>query len=401
MGVLYARVGGAWVPIGNGLAPTPPFDPSPAYVGKRQDYTPDAWFSRVGINSGELGMGIRDPNLIYMNFPSAGQIQMNPIPGSTVFQALNGRVNMATWSFGLHPAAGQYSGLWRNGADSINDYVILARPQETLLNVPAGGYHGFRIGNAEGMNVQGGSVNINGRPLNVGGMITGTSVLGQGGVTSNTDVHAVRRFYQNGPDVGFSMGWNEAHFVCAGAGYYGARLGLNYGGATGQLRLGQWKGNALETVAGDASTYILHWASGFPTESTIKVKRDVRSIYPERERITVRRDPWSDTVDPPDVMSLRPVAFRPKRGAIRWNDETQEHEPDDHPVWSIEGRRERLGLIAEEVETVLPSAVYHDMDGSAAGIDYAQVTVALLAHVQQLTETIATLKYRITELENR
>jgi hypothetical protein len=36
--------------------------------------------------------------------------------------------------------------------------------------------------------------------------------------------------------------------------------------------------------------------------------------------------------------------------------------------------------------------VTHREDGSAVGIDYAQVTVALLTHVQALTERIAVLE---------
>ena len=54
--------------------------------------------------------------------------------------------------------------------------------------------------------------------------------------------------------------------------------------------------------------------------------------------------------------------------------------------------RERLGLIAEQVESVLPSAVDHNADGEVLGIDYAQVTVALLDHVQQLTKRIEMLE---------
>jgi hypothetical protein len=73
-------------------------------------------------------------------------------------------------------------------------------------------------------------------------------------------------------------------------------------------------------------------------------------------------------------------------------------EPEDG-VLGHEGTRERLGLIAEEVETVIPSAVTHDRDGKTQAIDYAQVTVALLDHVQRLTDEVATLRYRISELE--
>jgi hypothetical protein len=77
---------------------------------------------------------------------------------------------------------------------------------------------------------------------------------------------------------------------------------------------------------------------------------------------------------------------------------------EDEPLDTVAGReshRERLGLIAEDVEHVVPSAVSHAPGGEAAGIDYAQITVALLDHVQELTRTVETLRYRITELEAR
>jgi hypothetical protein len=77
---------------------------------------------------------------------------------------------------------------------------------------------------------------------------------------------------------------------------------------------------------------------------------------------------------------------------------TFEDEPLD-TVAGHEAHRERLGLIAEDVQHVVPSAVSHGPGGEASGIDYAQITVALLDHVQELTRTVETLRYRITELE--
>ena len=389
MGVLYVRVGGSWVPIGNGA-----FDPYPAYVGPRLDYPSDAWFGRAGITS-TLGIGMRDPTLIYFNFPSNGQVQMNPAGGSSVFQALLGRLTLAGWAVGAHPAAGQYQGLWRNGQEAISQYVILANSGETLINVPASGAIGLRQGNSN-------IATFNSGGLTVTGAIAATTSVTANGVTSGggNDVMATRRFYQQG-DSDHGPNWNQGHFVCAGAGYYGARVGLNYSGSAVQMRVGQWKGEAMEFVAGDASVYRWIYASAFQVESTIEAKKDVRSIYiMPGERPRVEHDPFADEVPDIDIMALRPVAFRPKIAPPAWDPETETFIPQEHPVWKVQDTRERIGLIAEEVQHIIPSAVGHNEDGSAGGIDYAQITVALLGHVQQLTATIETLKYRISELEN-
>ena len=103
-------------------------------------------------------------------------------------------------------------------------------------------------------------------------------------------------------------------------------------------------------------------------------------------------------------MALRPVAFRPKAPASHpvKNEQGEWEGGEDWPLdswWGHEGHRERLGLVAEDVETVIPSAVSHGAEGNVVGIDYAQVTVALLAHVQRMTEEMATMRYRIAELE--
>jgi hypothetical protein len=403
--MLYARVSGAWVPIGTGITPTPSI--VPAYIGPGHDVPTTALFGyythggRIGYASnvgGGLDIIAGAGNAVFFYTTNVLTDPMTytqmAVVGSTRFTLPH------SWALGPHPAAGAYAGLWRTGAESISDYVLLARPTETLLNVPAGGYTGFRIGNSGAMEVKGGSVDILSRPLNVGGLITGTSVLGTGGVTSNTDVHAVRRFYQNGPDTGFGTAWNEAQFVSAGAGYYGARVGLNWSSTAAQMRVGQWDPNSLSAVNMDMSAMVPYTASAFNVVSTASTKRRIRTLRPQRERIVVRHPKMSDVVPPPDIMALRPVAYRPLVGEFEWNQETETAEPATHPIIKHHGDRERLGLIAEDVATVIPSAVNFTLDGDVRSIDYAQITVALLDHVQQLTETVATLKYRITELEN-
>jgi len=195
--------------------------------------------------------------------------------------------------------------------------------------------------------------------------------------------------------------WPNGHFLAYPTldGNQQARLVLHSPGVAPQVVAAGANGERVKITNSALSGYAPVAASAFETNSTITAKRDVRSL---RERVApiVVRDPWDDVVAVPDVMSLRPVAFRPKVPALRivpldgddeYTPERWQHAPQIG-ILGHEGIRERLGMIAEEVEKVLPSAVSHDIDGNCMGIDYAQVTVALLDHVQQLTKRIEMLE---------
>lgn len=60
---------------------------------------------------------------------------------------------------------------------------------------------------------------------------------------------------------------------------------------------------------------------------------------------------------------------------------------------------ERLGLVAEEMATILPEAVDRDEHGNPFSIDYNVVTTALLSVVQQQQQQIADLTTRVATLE--
>ena len=211
----------------------------------------------------------------------------------------------------------------------------------------------------------------------------------------------------NAPD--FTWGTANLHAYTTD-GVAQPRLCLSAPGIAPQLRAAASLGEKIGSVSNDANSWVAMQAAGFETMSTITIKRNVRPLRTRPERIVVRHDVRSDTVPTPDVMSLRPVAYRPKEPAKRLVPTNgHSYSADDPDSWrtepqigilGAEGTRERLGLIAEEVAEIIPSAVSHDADGNTMGIDYAQITVALLDHVQQLTEELATLKYRIAELEN-
>ena len=203
----------------------------------------------------------------------------------------------------------------------------------------------------------------------------------------------------NGPqhwaDANPGNGWYQAQIVAYNSpgGASGARLAL-YAGSGAQWRISYHNGSTICAMDENNSGTVTIIAAAFQVGSALAIKKDVRTLRPERERIAVQRDPASDLVAQPDIMALRPVAFRPRT--------LMQRDGEDYPADTVLGRetrRERLGLIADEVQHVIPSAVAHESDGTVAAIDYAQITVALLDHVQELTRTVETLQYRIAELE--
>lgn len=293
---------------------------------------------------------------------------------------IRNRWQVADICFGQEPNHGLW-GVWiasSEGNAGRNYMMMRGGSGELYLNADPSSYVSLRVGNGSALDVRPGQ----------------TSAAGQ---------------FQAAHNPGNST-WTSAQFLanCTSSSAEQARVAGNSPGVAPQLRVVATNGERWGVVNSDASVWAPIGASGFETNSSVATKREVRHLG-ERERIIVNHPVDADVVPPIDVMSLRPVAFRPKIGAQRIVPTNGvSYSPDDDDSWRIEpevgilgheGQRERLGLIAEEVHTVLPSAVNHDVDGNALGIDYAQITVALLDHVQRLTEEVATLRYRITELE--
>lgn len=194
--------------------------------------------------------------------------------------------------------------------------------------------------------------------------------------------------------------WPNGHFLAypTSSGNAQARLVLHSPGVAPQVAASAANGERVKIVNSALSGYAPIAASAFEVGSSVTFKRDVRPLHDVEP--TVEYDPRSDVVLDIDVMSLQPVAYRPKVPALRIVplEGDDEYTPERYQllpevgIFGHEGERERLGLIAEQVQTVLPSAVTHDIDGNCTGIDYAQVTVALLHHVQELTGRIAMLE---------
>ena len=68
--------------------------------------------------------------------------------------------------------------------------------------------------------------------------------------------------------------------------------------------------------------------------------------------------------------------------------------------WKKDGRHD-LGLIAEEVEQVVPEVVSRDPAGDIAGLDYSRLTALLIAAMQKQQSEIEELRGEIALLKNR
>ena len=392
----------------------------PAYAGPGRDFATTATFShtslaaRIGYNAnqdGSLDIIAGTPGAF--TFFKASANTGTGITYTQIARFTASKFWMSPWVLGAHPVHG-FPAMWYASGDGSDAYTLMGTGGSTIVNAPASGDISFRIGNAQGAQLTPSQFAVNNRPINCnnirawssGGGAGGNGDIiadGQvrainGGVASDIDVSAARRFWQQGGDPG--VDWNQAQMVVSGGGYYGARWAGNWSNTAAQLRVGQWDINSLSSVNMNMSAMAPMTASAFNVVSTKTVKRNIRTLHPERERNATRYDPMSDEVPEPDIMALRPVAYRPEVGELEWDELVEQAVPASHPIIKHHGDRERLGLIAEDVATVLPTAVNFTMDGDVRSIDYAQVTVALLDHVQELTKTVETLRYRITELEN-
>jgi hypothetical protein len=404
----------------------------PASMGPRAaPYTHDARFGHA------LGSG-------YHGFiaHSGGDMSVSTRPGGALYIASDGsgtyafiKANdhyLSPWWMGASPAHGIAAlQLW--GADSSTGYNMLAGYGNTYINATPAGSIALRVGNAEKVNISstyatiyptiscnaiscasintngygistgGGAIQANGGPIYGGGIDIGAGGLTCGPIYAGSSqvscgvLAASSQVVcgQHWADANPGGAWYQAQIVAYNSpnGQSGARLAM-HASAGAQWRINYELGSTIAAMDSSGGGTVQVLAYNLALASALAVKKDVRSLRPERERIFVHRDPESDVVEQPDIMALRPTVYRSRR-LMQLGDEDH---PDGTPL-GRETRRERMGLIADEVQHVIPSAVMHDHEGEVVGIFYDQITVALLDHVQELTRTVETLRYRVTELE--
>ena len=251
--------------------------------------------------------------------------------------------------------------LWVNGEDSNGGYRLLSYGAETYVNATSA--VGIRISNQDRCRI-------------------GTQAV----EASNVKFQATY--------ASPSHQWNYAHLVAYDWGGVGGHISMFHpSGYATQIRCGPGR-DSVDSVNWDQSNYSSLYCTFVYQTSALRFKKGVRALRPKRIPATVWHDSVTDEVALPNVMALRPVVYRAADEPMRVKyDGESEHEAEPEPldtVWGREYRRERLGLIADEVQHVLPSAVGHDADGEPEAIAYDQIIVALLDHVQQLTERLET-----------
>ena len=430
MGVLYAKVSGNWVPVPLALEnPTsgePPAGSSwmvnPAQAGPRQDAVTQARFGNMSETSKRVGFfaAAAGDNLVISANGQAFSVYDRTADGSSYRQHASffaGDSRLGGWRFHDSPHTG--IALLPTANDPTSGYTILAAYGQTYLNSPSGGALNFRIGNSQvgvstattwtinptlscnaiscativtnsyGINAGTGTIACG--AINSGAVNAGASQVSCGVLAASSQVVCGQHWADSNP----GGAWYAAQYVAYNSpgGQSGARLAM-YSSAGAQWRVNYENGSTICAMDINNGGTVSVLAASFPVASSLAIKKDVRSLRPERERSFVHRDPASDVVEQPDVMALRPVAYRSRKLMLLGDEDY----PADTPL-GRETRRERIGLIADEVQHVIPSAVMHDHEGEVVGIDYAQVTAALLDHVQELTRTVETLQYRIVELE--
>lgn len=87
-------------------------------------------------------------------------------------------------------------------------------------------------------------------------------------------------------------------------------------------------------------------------------------------------NPICNTID--KILKLNPVTYNRKDGTSK----------------------NEVGLIAEEVDKIIPNIVSRDENGNPSGINYSKLSVYLIDSVKYLTEEILELKNNIKELKN-
>lgn len=163
--------------------------------------------------------------------------------------------------------------------------------------------------------------------------------------------------------VGSGASWDKAHLALVDeSGDHVANLALVDGEGGGvQLLWSSANGSVLSVVNANNDGYAAVWGGAYTNQSTRDSKTDIRTLESD-----------GDVID-----RLRPVVFK-------WKNHSQ--------------NRDRLGLIAEEVDDVLPEIVDY-VDDKPIGLQYDGVIPLLLAEVQQLRRRLANVEARLASKE--
>lgn len=88
--------------------------------------------------------------------------------------------------------------------------------------------------------------------------------------------------------------------------------------------------------------------------------------------------------DTSKIYQLRPVSFEDNGKAEK-----------DEYGYDIQSLRKEIGLIAEEVNEMLPELVYFDKDGLPEGVHYSNLSVLLLAEIKKINDRLTKLEEKV------
>jgi hypothetical protein len=220
--------------------------------------------------------------------------------------------------------------------------------------------------------------------------MTVMTTLAVGGLASVGSLTATGQIQTNKSGLGGV--WSDASMICNPGGGT-ANLALHCGGVAPQLGAVNGAGNNVYCRDANFSVGSANLvALGHIADSTRRIKRNIAS-WPAR----------SLGAGAPSAVELvgrlKPVSFEAINMELEMDGEPHDcakHEcggTKKHPCSrTLNRRKPRLGLIAEDVNDVLPEAVFIDEDGLPAGIDIAMLATAAIAAIKELTARIEQLE---------
>jgi len=166
-----------------------------------------------------------------------------------------------------------------------------------------------------------------------------------------------------------------------------------------QVGLFGWNVNDAQGGNEGGKAYIkggeVYWVSDLRLKEDLRELDDATAVVGALRGVTYR---WNEaglrfqTRPMEERVGAGPTASEAEHAAVR-------AEVRESLLTGLRGRRE-VGLIAQEVEAVMPELVGVDADG-VRGIDYAKLTAVLVQAIKEQQSTIAAISGRVRALENR
>jgi hypothetical protein len=236
--------------------------------------------------------------------------------------------------------------------------------------------------------------------IGLGGALTAGYLLDvNGGIKGNSNALIAGQIQTSRAATNAS--WGNASFL-ANPGATGASCGLHSGGVAGQMLM--LNGSPYYRFHGTSTELYPTYASEFLLSSAGDTKQDIEPWPRQREPATAK------------IRALRVVSFRRKEASFMAEvpkDPEAQKDPSTYPIhqcgpdtcgrakgefcgWRANWRRGEVGLIAEEVEQVIPEAVMVDDEGKPEGVSVGTCLAVALAAIQELTARVEALEAQLS-----